>query len=142
MMPLSHSRVHMTRWLNTLAGAVASVFFPSGCRICETLLTRPDRLPLCDACLESFRILPLETCDRCGQPSTAGADSGGDVDGDENICRECHEREFAFDAARSFGIYEGALARAIVLMKFERIEPLGTWFAKRLAEAAQRIPAQ
>jgi ComF family protein len=64
------------------------------------------------------------------------------VDGDENICADCREREFAFNAARSFGVYEGALARAIVLMKFERIEPLGVWFAKRLAEAVARIPAQ
>jgi len=29
-----------------------------------------------------------------------------------------------------------------VLMKYERIEPLGGWFAKRLVEAARRIPAQ
>jgi len=142
MLPLSNSRVHMARWLNTLAGAVASVLFPSGCRICETLLTRPDRLPICDICLESFRKLPSEICVRCGQPWTEGGDLDGDVDGDESICRECQERGFAFDAARCFGIYNGALARAIVLMKFERIEPLGTWFAKRLAEVAQRIPAQ
>ncbi len=142
MLPLSYSRVPMTRWLNTLAGAVVSVLFPSGCRICETLLTRPDRLPICDACLESFQTLPAEICAQCGQPWTEGADLGGDVDGDENICGECRDRQFAFDAARSFGIYQGALARAIVLMKFERIEPLGAWFAKRLAEAAQRIPVQ
>jgi ComF family protein len=138
MMPLSNSSVHVARWLETLAGAVVSVLFPSGCRICEALLTRPDRLPICDACLESFPELPVEICARCGQPWT----EGGDVDGDESICGECRERGFAFDAARSFGIYDGALARAIVLMKFERIEPLGAWFAKRLAEAARRIPAQ
>jgi predicted amidophosphoribosyltransferase len=107
MMPLSNSRVHMARWLETLAGAVASFLFPSGCRICETLLTRADRLPICDACLESFRELPEEICARCGQRWT----EGGDVDGDESICRECRERGFAFDAARSFGIYDEALAR-------------------------------
>jgi ComF family protein len=128
----------MARWLETLAGAVASILFPSGCRICETLLTRPDRLPICDPCLQSFREPPVEICSRCGQPGT----ENGDVDGDENICADCREREFAFNAARSFGVYEGALARAIVLMKFERIEPLGVWFAKRLAEAVARIPAQ
>src|SRR6266481_2689532 len=106
MMPLSNSRVFVARWLDSLAGAVASVLFPSGCRICEALLTRADRLPVCDACLKSFRELPGEICERCGQPWT----EGGDVDGDESICRECRERGFAFDAARSFGIYDGALA--------------------------------
>ncbi len=138
MMPLSNSRVHVARWLESLAGAVASVLFPSGCRLCEALLTRADRLPVCDACLESFRKIPVEICDRCGQPWT----EGGDVGGDESFCRECQERGFAFDAARSFGVYEGALARAIVLMKYERIEPLGAWFAKRLLEASRRIPSK
>jgi ComF family protein len=138
MMPLSNSRVYVARWLESLAGAVASVLFPSGCRICEALLTRADRLPMCDACLNSFREMPAEICERCGQPWT----EGGDVDGDETVCRECRERGFAFDAARSFGVYDGALARAIVLMKYERIEPLGAWFARRLAEVAQRIPRQ
>jgi ComF family protein len=138
MMPLSNSRAHLARWLDSLAGAVATVLFPSGCRLCDALLTRPDRLPVCNACLESFRKLPDEICDRCGQPWT----DKGDVDGDENVCGVCRERGFAFDAARSFGVYDGALARAIVLMKYERIEPLAGWFAKRLAEAAQRIPVQ
>jgi ComF family protein len=102
------------------------------------LLKRADRLPICDGCLESFRELPEEICVRCGQPWA----EDGDVDGDESVCRECQERGFAFDAARSFGVYDGALARAIVLMKYERIEPLGAWFAKRLLEAMRRIPPQ
>ena len=138
MMPLSNSRVAVARWLESLAGAVASVLFPSGCRICEALLTRADRLPICDGCLESFRELPEEICVRCGQPWA----EDGDVDGDESVCRECQERGFAFDAARSFGVYDGELARAIVLMKYERIEPLGAWFAKRLFEAVRGIPPQ
>jgi predicted amidophosphoribosyltransferase len=31
-------------------------------------------------------------------------------------------------------VYEGAVVRAIVLLKFEQIEPPGAWFAERLAE--------
>lgn len=50
------------------------------------------------------------------------------------MCGECRFRGFAFDAARSFGKYEGGLARAIVLLKHEQLPPLGHWFAKRLAE--------
>jgi competence protein ComFC len=64
------------------------------------------------------------------------------VDGNESVCRECRERGFAFDAARSFGIDDRVLARAIVLMKYERIEPLGVWFAKQLVEASRWIPAR
>jgi ComF family protein len=31
-------------------------------------------------------------------------------------------------------LYDGALVQAILLLKFEQIEPLGAWFAGRLAE--------
>jgi ComF family protein len=138
MMPLSNSRVTVARWLESLAGAVVSVLFPSRCRLCEGLLSRRIGLPVCDSCLNSFRELPKEICERCGQPWA----EGGDVDGNESVCRECRERGFAFDAARSFGIDDRVLARAIVLMKYERIEPLGVWFAKQLVEASRWIPAR
>jgi ComF family protein len=47
---------------------------------------------------------------------------------------------FAFQLARSFGVYEGALARTIVLLKYERIEPLGSFFAARLLELVRSDP--
>ncbi len=136
-MAIGNTRGCAARWLETLAGALTSVLFPSGCRLCEALLTRADRLPICDACLASFqKLAPGGICERCGQPWTnihANAESGA-------LCGECRERGFAFDAARSYGIYGGALARAIVLQKFERIEPLGVWFAKRLVEVTREQP--
>ena len=137
-MPPWNSRIPVARWLGSLAGAVASVVFPSGCRLCEELLTRADRLPLCDACLLSFRKISGEVCARCGQPwshSGAPAEPGA-------VCNECNARGFAFDAARSFGIYEETLARAIVLLKYEQIEPLGIWFAGRLREVYASLPEE
>ena len=50
------------------------------------------------------------------------------------FCPACQDRTYAFDRARSFALYENAIVRAILLLKFEQIEPLGTWFADRLAE--------
>ena len=40
--------------------------------------------------------------------------------------------------ARSFGFYEGTLARAILLLKHEQIAPLGNWFADRLADVVRK----
>lgn len=34
-------------------------------------------------------------------------------------------------------MYEGKLLQAILLLKFERIEPLGVWIANRLAEVVE-----
>ena len=50
------------------------------------------------------------------------------------FCPACQDRTYAFDRARSFALYENAIVRAILLLKFEQIEPLGAWFADRLAE--------
>jgi competence protein ComFC len=53
------------------------------------------------------------------------------------VCPACQDKMYAFDRARSFALYEGALVRAILLLKFEHIEPLGAWFAERLAEVVR-----
>jgi competence protein ComFC len=135
-MPRLNTRVFVSRWMQTLGGAVASVVFPAGCRLCDALLTRMDRLPVCEACLQSFARLPAEVCEKCGQPwELEEAEEEASA-----VCRECRERGFAFDAARSFGIYEGNLSKAIVLLKYEELEPLGKWFARRLAEIARGLP--
>ena len=34
-------------------------------------------------------------------------------------------------------MYDGPLVDAILLLKFEQIAPLGTWFAERLAEVVR-----
>jgi len=52
----------------------------------------------------------------------------------ELVCRVCQQKTYAFERARSYGIYDGALVRAILLLKWERMEPVGAWFADRLAE--------
>jgi predicted amidophosphoribosyltransferase len=109
---------------------LASVIFPSECRICESLLTTASRLPSCDDCLASFRRNPLESCHVCGVPWRVP----GESDEEFAICPQCREHKYGFERARSYGQYEGALLRAILLLKYERIEPLGRWIAERLLE--------
>jgi ComF family protein len=124
-----------------LSDAVVSVFFPSGCRICERLLTSASRVPLCEECLSSFERIPNVVCEVCGRPLPGLAQK----EGEPLLCPPCQNRTYAFERARSFGLYENALVRAILLLKFEQIEPLGAWFAQRLAELvnleAERLAA-
>ena len=124
----------MRRWLAESSDALASVFFPAGCRICERMLVRASRVPICDDCLESFEADPQRKCEICGQalPSFAAGDEEG------LVCPACKLKTYAFARARSFGVYEGALVRAILLLKFEEIAPLGEWFAGKLAEMVRR----
>jgi predicted amidophosphoribosyltransferase len=56
------------------------------------------------------------------------------------VCPVCQTRQYGFDRARSYATYQAQLVRAIVILKFERIEPLRVWFAERLAAIVRREP--
>ncbi len=121
-------------WLANAGGAIVNVFFPAGCRICDKLLTGASRVPFCDECFGSFAAIPEKSCQVCGQ-----ALSWMSVrEGEPLVCRACQQKTYAFERARSYGIYDGPLVQAILLLKWERMEPLGAWFAQRLAELSRQ----
>ena len=132
-MPAPFSRRSLLHWLENFSGALATVLFPGGCRLCDQLLTDARRLPVCDTCLSCFPLIPPESCTLCGQPGTFDPEFPKAI----SFCQDCQQHRFAFQFARSYGFYEGTLARGIVLLKHEQIEPLGAWFAHRLAELVQ-----
>jgi predicted amidophosphoribosyltransferase len=121
-------------WLAEASDAVVSVFFPTGCRICDKLLVDASRVPFCEECLDSFEGPPEEKCETCGQ----GLLWMTVREGEPLLCRTCQPKTYAFERARSYGIYDRSLVRAIILLKWERMEPLGEWFAGRLAEMVRQ----
>jgi ComF family protein len=127
-------------WLSGAGDALVSVFFPAGCRLCERLLVRASAVPICDSCLASFPALGGALCATCGQPlaSWSLSDDSRERGAEALICPECRGQTYGFDRVRSYALYKGPLVQAIVLLKFERMEPLGRWFADRLAEVATR----
>jgi competence protein ComFC len=52
----------------------------------------------------------------------------------DTLCHLCRTGVYDFDVARSFGLYNEPMVRAILMLKHEGIPPLGVWFAKRLHE--------
>ncbi len=112
------------------ADALASVFFPAPCGICEKLLLRANRVPICEECLASFTPIPRRACEICGQPIESfytEAEAG-------LRCANCAPPRYAFARARSIAIYEDALVSAVLMLKYRRMEPLGKWFGRRLME--------
>jgi ComF family protein len=120
-------------WLTGVGDALVSVFFPAGCRICDRLLTGASRVPICGDCLSSFVLAQGIACEICGRPLAAWTPKPERT----LLCPACVDKTFAFDRARSFAMYDGALVDAILLLKLEQIAPLGTWFAERLAEVVR-----
>jgi competence protein ComFC len=117
-------------WMAEASDALVSVFFPGGCRICDRLLTGASLVPICEECLASFGAMPENICEVCGRPLAAFARNEGETP----LCPACGDKTYAFERARSLAVYQGALVQAILLLKFEQMEPLGAWFAGRLAE--------
>ncbi len=131
------SRALPVRWIAEARDALASILIPAPCRICGDLLGHSLRIPICQTCLDGFSRVPEKICDVCGLPLPDFAA----VPGEMLRCAACRMETYAFDRARSFAIYENEVVRAIVLLKFERIDPLAKWFAERLAEIYRRNEA-
>jgi ComF family protein len=130
MAELAPSRFLPLRWMLEARDALASIVIPAPCRLCGALLTHSSRTPVCQNCLDGFSRVPEKICSICGLPLP----DISQVPGEALRCSACRLETYAFDRARSFAIYENELARAMVLLKFERIDPLAKWFAARLAE--------
>jgi len=125
------------RVLREAAGGIVALGFPDDCRVCARPLEEPSRIPLCAACLDSFRLIREPLCATCGRPWVLGAHVGAAGP----LCALCRRGVYSFDLARSYAAYDDALLRTITLLKHEAIRPLAAWFGSRLAEVARNAPS-
>jgi len=123
--------------LHEAAGGLVALSYPGECRVCARALEEPSRIPLCSACLASFRVIVDPFCGTCGRPMVAGAHVGAAGP----ICALCRRGVYSFHLARSYAAYDDSLLRTVTLLKYEAIRPLANWLGDRLAEVAQADPA-
>ena len=120
--------------LREVGDALASLIFPAPCRVCEATLDTASRIPVCRACLDSIRPIEPPLCELCGRPfiSVVAATA------QRPLCWLCRAGAYAFQCARSYAVYTDVMVRALVLLKYEAVAPLGGRLAARLAEVAAR----
>jgi ComF family protein len=124
--------VSMRSQLRGICEALASLVFPAPCRICARMLDTGNRIPFCQECVAGLtRTLPEPHCARCGRPIVSGAMAEGAL---PPLCHLCRLGAYDFDFVRSFGAYSPSMARAILLLKYGEVTPLGGWFAGQLAK--------
>lgn len=105
--------------------------FPEDCRICGEALRDFGRVPVCRDCLRLPA--PLDAayfCVACRTPflNAFPLDESG-------RCALCRNGLRGFDAAYSFGVYDGALRELIHLLKYHGIRTLAGPLASRLVSA-------
>lgn len=118
----------------TLAGALG-LLYPPECALCERPLDDSEERSLgflCAGCrkgLERERLQP-PFCTRCGEP----------LHEDVDLCGECALplTTTPFERVRSYGLYEGRLARLVRLLKYHKEPALAGELAPLLAEVVAR----
>ena len=108
--------------------------FPDDCRLCGAPLKSLSRIPVCRDCLLAPAPLTAEFfCAACRTPfaNAFPLDAAG-------LCALCRAGAQGFDAAYSFGAYEGALRELIHLFKFEGVRTLARPLAGFLLAALPR----
>ena len=125
----SSSRCHPI--LREFADSLFAVVFPTRCLICNREVASANGLGVCADCWLGVEPWEGISCERCGLPivSERAADSS------EVLCGVCRVNEPAFDRARGYGIYRGALRHLILELKFRRRERLGRRLGGFLAHA-------
>ena len=114
-----------------MCASLFNAFFPDDCRLCEKTLTTVSRIPVCLTCLGLPRPLDMEYfCCVCRTPFVDSYPL------DENdLCMVCRESRANFDAAYSFGSYDGALQKLIQLFKYGKVESLARPLSRLLLQS-------
>jgi ComF family protein len=89
-----------------------NILFPEICPICQRPASEHKTAPVCTDCWQSIRPYTGPKCRKCGRPLTSDASI---------ICGDCLQDGPAFESAGSFGLYEGALRKAINLLKYHNV---------------------
>jgi predicted amidophosphoribosyltransferase len=107
--------------------------YPPTCPLCASPLERsPAEIGnhrLCEPCAELLRPDGRASCARCGAPVGPHLDT-------TRGCRYCRADRFAFDSVVRFGVYDGELRRACVMMKDRHGVRLTLCLAEMLWNAA------
>jgi ComF family protein len=130
--------LHALNWLRhrfkQSAVTAGEILFPPACAICEETVERPvSNAPLfCESCQHELSAVGT-FCPRCAMPTPDLPNPSGD-------CPVCRAEKFAFDGARTLGVYEFARRQAVLRIKHSAFEPLAIQLGKLLAERLRAEP--
>ncbi len=99
------------RW--TFATVMGGLF-PQNCINCEGE-TEGDGEYLCELCRKDIQFIQSPYCNSCGAP----AELSYDYPTENFECGSCRDKMFAFDRARSLGLYDAGLKKLIHHFKYQ-----------------------
>ncbi len=98
-----------------MINSLLNILFPEKCPVCGNRSDSHRVAPICTECWHLIHPYEGPKCGKCGNPLIS----------DTSItCHECITDEPAFESAASFGLYNGALKKAINLLKYYGLKRL------------------
>jgi ComF family protein len=117
-----------------MPGVFLALLLPDECRLCGQPLRQFSRIPVCPDCLNEPAPLAVEYfCIRCRTPFA----NQFPLD-EEGCCALCRTGLRGFDAAYSFGAYDGKLRSLIHLLKYGGVRTLAKPLGSHLSLALPR----
>jgi len=115
--------------MNLLFRGLLDLIYPPRCQVCR----RFDPRPFCQSCWESIELIQPPVCRQCGAPLDPSATGPQE-------CNDCRARQKSAIAwARSAGLYDGTLQRAILNLKYTGCRALAIPLAGLLVEAVRNL---
>jgi ComF family protein len=111
-----------------------NLIFPDDCHVCGEALREFSRVPVCSRCLSDPKPFAAEFfCISCKTPFVNRAPLD-----EASQCSLCRLGTKGFDAAYTYGSYEGTLRQLVHLYKYGKMEPLAAKFGEMLSLALPR----
>ncbi len=107
-------------------GELTALLLPDHCQICESLIPARIGGGLCRECLSSVHRIE-HACRQCGAPIPS-------VVGPVEDCLHCRNGRWPANRVLAYGVYQGTLGKAVVMMKQPGSEPLAHSFGKLMGQ--------
>lgn len=109
------------------------LILPTPCQICGQFNHDGESPWFCGACWDKVSLIDIPGCMRCGRPSSVPSI------GFSTICGYCQLKTPFYDGVISAGYYEGPLAKAIQLFKFQKRTRLALMLSRLMVDSLQKI---
>lgn len=106
-----------------MVNKLLNILFPETCPVCSKTSQNHRIAPICNDCWGSIGQYTGPHCRRCGKPLVSDSATS---------CGECITNEPAFEYARSFGLYDGVLRKAINHLKYYGMRRLASPLAEKM----------
>jgi ComF family protein len=115
--------VILDREFSAIKSALAQIFFPPVCYVCNEPVESLTDQCLCPSCLESIEHIVEPFCDQCGMPFPAASHT------DSPLCGQCLANPPAYKQARYGIVYTEIVRSAVVRFKYQK----ATYLARPLS---------